>query len=76
MVGLFTEQEEKELIVAKIDCGSEHGNAILISTKHAVTVKHCVTAAYEDGQDILLFVVSPQDGNFKKIKAVIDNCFD
>ena len=76
MVGLITEQEEKELIVAKIDCGSEHGNAILISTKHAVTVKHCVAAAYEDGQDIILFVVSPQDGNVNKIKAVIDNCFD
>lgn len=76
MAGLITEQEEKELIVAKIDCGSEHGNAILVDTKHAVTIKHCVTAAYEDGQDILLFAVSPHDGNIKKIKAVIDNCFD
>lgn len=76
MVDLITEQEEKERIVAKIDCGSEHGNAILVDTKHAVTVKHCVTNAYENGQDILLSIISCQNGNPKKVKAVIDENFD
>ena len=47
-------QNEKEQIVAKTQCGKEYGNAILIDTKHAVTVKHCIRPAYENGQDIFL----------------------
>lgn len=76
MKDYITEQKEKELIVAKIDCGSNHGNAILVDTKHAITVKHCITDAYENGRDILLSIISCQNGSQRQIKAVIDERFN
>lgn len=74
MVDLLAEQKEQERIVAKVDCGGEYGNAILISKKYAVTVKHCVKPAYENGKEILL-TIAPDLGG-KPIKAVIDPEFN
>lgn len=74
MADLFTEQKELEQIVAKVDCGKEHGNAILFSRKYAVTAKHCVKPAYENGEEIWLTIV-PNLGS-KPIKAAIDPEFN
>lgn len=56
--------------VAKLTCGNTEGTAFLISESRALTVSHCILAAIEDHEEIILTFYNISDTETLSIKAI------